>query len=170
MPRHVLFRPGRRLIAESLALALLLLAGCSLDVFRKQEYRVTGEPDQLRYKPELNVDLARMTRTPSGLYYRDLAVGEGPSAAPGTLASVEYKGWLADGSLFDQSGAGQPYTFPVGGRRVIPGWDEGVAGMRVGGRRQLVIRPLLAYGNVSPGAGIPPNATLVFDVTLVAVQ
>ena len=130
----------------------------------------SGQPENLRYAPSLQVDLSQMTRTASGLYYRDILVGRGNVATGGQRVRVAYSGWLADGSLFDQSPAGRPYAFILGRGQVIEGWDQGVSGMRVGGRRLLVIPPALAYGRQSPGAGIPPNATLVFDVRLMQVQ
>jgi FKBP-type peptidyl-prolyl cis-trans isomerase len=111
-----------------------------------------------------------MTRTASGLYYQDLLVGRGAVAMNWQRVRVAYTGWLADGVAFDQSPEGRPFSFILGRGQVIPGWDEGVSGMRVGGRRLLVIPPAMAYGRQSPGAGIPPNATLIFDVRLVQVQ
>ncbi len=143
--------------------------GCSMDSLRKQGAKpLAGEPETLTYSPELRVDLDKMTRTSSGLYYQDRQPGTGALAEKGKSVSVGYVGTLANGQVFDQSGAGDPIRFVLGTGQVISGWDEGIAGMRVGGRRLLVIRPSLAYGNESPGAGIPPNATLVFDVTLEA--
>ena len=130
----------------------------------------SGQPENLRYAPSLQVDLAQMTRTASGLYYRDILVGRGGVATAGNRVRVAYAGWLADGSEFDRSPDGRPYQFSLGRGQVIRGWDEGVSGMRVGGRRLLVIPPALAYGRQSPGPGIPPNATLVFDVRLMQVQ
>ena len=130
----------------------------------------SGQPGDLRYASSLQVDLSQMTRTASGLYYRDLLIGRGSVAASGQRVRVAYSGWLADGSLFDRSPDGRPYAFILGRGQVIRGWDEGLSGMRVGGRRLLVIPPVLAYGRQSPGAGIPPNATLVFDVRLTQVQ
>jgi FKBP-type peptidyl-prolyl cis-trans isomerase FkpA len=104
----------------------------------------------------------------------DLVVGTGTIAAPGTTVTVAYTGWLHDSSRPDAKGAqfetNPGYQFQLGAGRVIRGWDQGIAGMRVGGSRRLVIPPDLAYGNVSPGGIIPPNATLVFDVTLNNVQ
>jgi FKBP-type peptidyl-prolyl cis-trans isomerase len=153
------------------ATTLPLLPGCNLDMFRKQSARqVTGEPESLRYADELKVRLDEMTRTPSGLYYLDRTVGTGAIAEAGRVVSVGYVGTLANGFVFDRSGMGSPIQFTLGEGEVITGWDEGIAGMKVGGRRLLVIRPGLAYGQDSPGAGIPPNATLVFDVTLEAVE
>jgi FKBP-type peptidyl-prolyl cis-trans isomerase len=153
------------------AALMLPLSGCSMDVFRKQAAKtVTGEPETLKYAPELEVELDRLTRTASGLLYLDREVGTGPVARAGMEVSVGYVGSLADGRVFDRSGPGSPIRFLLGQGQVISGWDEGIGGMRVGGRRLLVIRPSLAYGNASPGAGIPANATLVFDVTLAGVE
>jgi FKBP-type peptidyl-prolyl cis-trans isomerase len=107
-----------------------------------------------------------MEQTASGLYVMDLEVGEGQEATPGQTVTVYYTGWFLDGEKFDSSlDRGEPYSFPLGQGRVIPGWDEGVAGMRVGGWRRLVIPPELAYG-AAGRPGIPPNSTLVFDVEL----
>lgn len=104
----------------------------------------------------------------------DLVVGTGAIATPGSLVTVAYTGWLHDSSRPDAKGSmfdsGASFPFRLGTGAVIRGWDQGVAGMRVGGQRRLVIPPELAYGNVSPSARIPPNATLVFDVTLNNVQ
>jgi FKBP-type peptidyl-prolyl cis-trans isomerase FkpA len=104
----------------------------------------------------------------------DLVVGTGAIAAPGNQVTVAYAGWLHDSSRTDAKGAqfdsSTSYTFRLGTGAVIRGWDQGVAGMRVGGTRRLVIPPDLAYGNQSPGGIIPPNATLVFDITLNNVQ
>lgn len=104
----------------------------------------------------------------------DLVVGTGATAANGNLVTVAYTGWLHDSSRPDSKGSqfdsSPSYPFRLGTGAVIAGWDMGVPGMRVGGQRRLVIPPELAYGNTSPGAGIPPNATLVFDITLNNVQ
>ncbi len=116
--------------------------------------------------------------TDSGLGIAELVVGDGDSAAAGQTAVVHYTGWLFDpgapgsrGQKFDSSrDRGQPFRFPLGAGRVIRGWDEGVAGMRVGGRRELVIPPELGYGDRGAGGVIPPGATLVFDVELLGVE
>ena len=108
--------------------------------------------------------------TPSGLKYTDLVVGSGPSPRVGQTAVVHYTGTLTDGTKFDSSrDKGQPYSFALGTGAVIKGWDEGVATMKVGGRRQLVVPPVLGYGPV-PRALIPANSTLVFDVELLDVK
>jgi len=110
------------------------------------------------------------TTTPSGLQYWDIVVGSGATAAPGNVVKVHYTGWLTTGEKFDSSrDRGQPFTFPLGGGQVIKGWDEGVAGMKVGGQRQLRIPPELGYGASGAGGVIPPNATLIFDVELLDV-
>lgn len=131
---------------------------------------VTGEPAELSYAPELNVDLDAMSREPSGLYTRDLSAGDGSVASAGNEVTVHYTGWLANGEEFDSSRSQQPFTFRLGAGEVIQGWDEGVEGMRVGGRRTLVIPPALAYGERGAGGVIPPGATLVFDVELLEVR
>ena len=123
------------------------------------------------YAPQLEVDLATFQRTPSGLYLKDLTEGSGAEAVAGSMAVVHYTGWLPDGTEFDSSrGRDEPLGFSVGGGQVIAGWEEGVAGMKVGGRRKLVIPPALGYGAPGYGGVIPPNATLVFDIELLEVQ
>src|SRR5580704_6718502 len=110
------------------------------------------------------------TTTSSGLQYWDVAVGTGATATPGNTVSVHYTGWLTTGEKFDSSrDRNQPFSFPLGAGQVIKGWDEGVAGMKVGGQRQLRIPPQLGYGAAGAPGAIPPNATLIFDVELLAV-
>ncbi len=111
-------------------------------------------------------------KTPSGLIYWDIKVGNGETAKEGSHVRVHYTGWLTTGKKFDSSvDAGKPFDFTIGNGDVIKGWEEGVAGMRVGGKRQLRIPPNLAYGaDGTPGGPIPPNATLIFDVQLLQVQ
>lgn len=106
------------------------------------------------------------------LQIEDLQVGEGPTAQAGDTISVHYTGWLEDGTQFDSSrDRGQPFTFTLGQGGVIAGWDEGLVGMRVGGVRRLTIPPDKAYGASGAGGGlIPPNATLIFEVELLAIQ
>lgn len=109
--------------------------------------------------------------TPTGLMYEDLAVGGGDEATgAGCTVTVHYTGWLADGTRFDSSvDRNEPFKFPLGVGYVIPGWDEGVTGMRVGGRRRLTVPPELGYGQRGAGGVIPPNATLIFEVELLDV-
>lgn len=109
--------------------------------------------------------------TASGLKYVDLIVGTGREAAAGNLVSVHYTGWLTNGTKFDSSvDRRESFSFPLGGGKVIRGWDEGVAGMKVGGKRKLTIPPQLGYGSRGAGGVIPPNATLVFDVELLGIK
>lgn len=123
------------------------------------------------YAPELDVDLEAMTVTDSGLHYAVLTEGEGDEAVSGKDVVVHYTGWLPNGTKFDSSrDRGEPFMFPLGAGSVIAGWEEGVAGMRVGGQRKLVIPPSLGYGAAGAGGVIPPNATLVFDVELLEVR
>jgi FKBP-type peptidyl-prolyl cis-trans isomerase FkpA len=109
--------------------------------------------------------------TPSGLKYTDIKVGEGEEAKPGQAVTVHYTGWLTNGTKFDSSlDRKQPFSFKLGAGQVIQGWDQGVAGMKVGGKRKLTIPPGLGYGSQSVGGVIPPNSTLVFDVELLGVK
>jgi len=107
--------------------------------------------------------------TESGLRITDLVVGEGPEAVAGQGVVVNYRGTLTDGREFDSSYGRGPFRFPLGAGRVIRGWDEGVAGMKVGGKRKLVIPPDLGYGSRGAGGVIPPDATLIFEVELLEV-
>jgi peptidylprolyl isomerase len=123
-----------------------------------------GSPD----KPTV-VRESQYTTTASGLKYFDILPGDGPSPTEGEVVVVHYTGWLEDGTKFDSSlDRGQPFSFVLGAGEVIPGWDEGVASMKINGKRQLVIPPELAYGATGAGGVIPANATLIFEVQLLA--
>ncbi len=116
------------------------------------------------------VDEKDYTTTESGLKYYDIVVGEGDTPTAGQTVIVHYTGWLEDGTQFDSSvERGQPFSFILGSGNVIAGWDEGLATMKVGGKRQLVIPPDLAYGDAGAGGVIPPGATLIFDVELLEI-
>ncbi|HEY8256043.1 MAG TPA: FKBP-type peptidyl-prolyl cis-trans isomerase [Gemmatimonadales bacterium] len=123
------------------------------------------------FSSALAIDTTALTRTASGLRYVDVSKGQGEEASPGRSATVHYTGWLTDGKKFDSSrDRNEPFTFTIGAQQVIAGWDEGVAGMRIGGRRKLVIPPELGYGAGGAPPDIPPNAVLVFDVELMDVK
>jgi len=152
-------------------LLLLVLAAlaagagaCDLNDFRRTPIEHAG------FAKELHVDTTAMTVTPSGLHYTDLAVGNGPAAGRGSTVAVQYTGWLANGRQFDSSRGGNPLEFRIGNHEVIEGWDEGLTGMKVGGKRKLVIPPALAYGAEGSPPVIPANATLVFEVELVGLR
>lgn len=123
--------------------------------------------------PELNAKIPHVTgsvkTTASGLQIIEVQQGTGADAVAGKNVSVNYTGYLTDGTVFDAS-SGQPISFALGSGQVIPGWEEGIAGMKVGGKRRLIIPPNLAYGDQGAGGVIPPKATLVFDVELMGVQ
>ena len=109
--------------------------------------------------------------TDSGLKYEDLVAGDGEEAKAGQTVTVHYTGWLENGTKFDSSkDRNDPFRFKLGAGQVIRGWDEGVAGMKVGGSRKLTIPAALGYGARGAGGVIPPNATLIFDVELLAVS
>ena len=118
---------------------------------------------------------AAITTTPTGLKYEDARVGTGPEAVSGKAAIVHYTGWLDEkgqkGKKFDSSvDRGRPFEFPLGAGRVIQGWDQGVVGMKVGGKRTLMIPAKLGYGEMGAGDVIPPNADLIFEVELIEIK
>ena len=127
------------------------------------------EPESGTTPKEESMD--EYTTTPSGLQYKDLTVGDGEAASQRATAVVHYTGWLLDGTKFDSSvDRGTPFEFPLGAGRVIRGWDEGVGSMNVGGKRELIIPPDLAYGDRGAGGVIPPGATLKFEVELLGLK
>ena len=117
--------------------------------------------------PSLGVDLAAMERRPSGLYVRERRRGGGAVADSGKWVTVDYTTWLADGTVLDDTReSGEPQRILLGYGRIIKGWEEGIAGMREGGRRTLVVPPALAYGRGGRPGSVPERATLVFDIEL----
>jgi FKBP-type peptidyl-prolyl cis-trans isomerase len=144
----------------AVALASLIACGSPSDI----------DPADQTFAPELGIDFSMMTRTSSGLYYQDVTVGTGATAQSGQTVRVLYTGWLRNGTRFDfADDPNDPLEFQLGVGDVIRGWDEGIAGMRVGGTRKLVIPPSLAYGSASNGP-IPGNSTLVFQVQLIGID
>lgn len=122
------------------------------------------------YAPSLGVDLSAMKKMDGGLYYQDLEEGSGETAKAGDHVVTNYTGWLPNGTKFDASyDRGEPLDFTLGAGQMIRGWDVGVVGMKVGGKRRLVIPPGLSYGKQGRGP-IPPMSTLVFDIELVGIQ
>jgi FKBP-type peptidyl-prolyl cis-trans isomerase FkpA len=130
----------------------------------------SGDPTKVTYSPALGVNLAEMERTETGLYKQDLEEGTGTEATAGRYVTAHYSGWLPNGLLFDSSHRrNEPFSFTLGAGQVIKGWDEGIAGMKVGGKRRLVIPAELGYGS-QPRGSIPANSVLVFDVELLDVR
>jgi len=138
-------------------IAVVVIASVVFFAFRNRSANQTGADD--------------LITTSSGLQYKDLIVGQGPATKPGDTVSVHYTGWLQNNKKFDSSlDRGVPFDFTLGQNQVIQGWDEGVLGMRVGGKRRLIIPPQLAYGATGAGGIIPPNATLIFEIELLAIK
>ncbi len=158
-------RVSKLLVLPSVALALVLPA-------RADEKTAPAKPAASAAADKKE---SKMTKTPSGLQYEDTVVGTGASPKGGQTCVMHYTGWLYEngtkGKKFDSSvDRGQPFEFPIGQGRVIQGWDEGVATMKVGGKRTLVIPPSIGYGARGTGGVIPPNATLLFEVELLGVK
>jgi len=156
-------KPTSLLLPAALAAALAVAPAVGDDV------KPTPAPEAAK-KSE-----SKMRATPSGLQYEDIKEGTGASPRSGQVCVMDYTGWLwengAKGKKFDSSvDRGTPFEFPIGQGRVIKGWDEGVATMKVGGKRLLLIPPQLGYGSRGAGGVIPPNATLLFEVELIAVK
>lgn len=133
----------------------------------------TTAPDAPTTQPAADAPAAEppVITTKSGLQMQDLVVGTGEEAQKKKMVTVNYRGTLEDGTLFDQSYGREPFTFKLGAGQVIKGWDEGVQGMKVGGKRRLIVPAKLGYGKEgTPGGPIPPNATLIFEVELLKVD
>lgn len=149
---------------------LAALAACAAP--ETPELPIDNAPPDIataRFADTLEVDISASTRTETGLYWRDLRVGDGPEVTAGQTIEVYYDGRLPDGSQFDGTEPGDPFSFPVGMGLVIAGWDQGIVGMRVGGKRQLIIPPSLGYGPSGSGP-IPPNGVMVFSVEVLSAR
>ncbi len=149
-----------RVILAVLTIAALAVMGFAQGGEAKKNTNLAGGPTPV-------TGLKKVSK-PSGLEYYDIKEGTGAAAKSGDNVSVHYTGWLTTGRKFDSSVGKQPFTFKLGEGQVIKGWDEGVAGMKVGGKRQLHIPPELAYGSRGAAGVIPPNAKLIFDVELLS--
>ncbi len=181
----------QRVMASALfALALAILAGCTQPTMEKKPARPAASaaktaaaadstvPSPTSAGPQATgaekqaAEKTGVERTEAGgLKITDLVLGTGAVAEPGMSVTVHYRGTLKDGTEFDSSRKhGEPFTFRLGAGQVIPGWDQGVKGMKVGGKRKLVVPPELAYGERGAGGVIPPNATLTFEVELLDVK
>jgi len=126
---------------------------------------IAGDVERTTFAPALNVHLDQMVKRASGLYVQDLTMGTGTFASRGRTAVLRYTGWRADGKQFDDG----EITMTLGKAQTIAAWEEGVLGMRVGGKRRLVVPPNLGYGARGAGNDIPPNTVLVFDMTLTSI-
>jgi FKBP-type peptidyl-prolyl cis-trans isomerase len=149
------------------ALLIAMAVGCGPD--DATVIPPAQDPADLTYAAELAVDLASMTKSASGLYWQDLYEGGGSVARPGRTVTVEYTMWLHDGVRVRGSDSGPPPSFALGSNEILPAWNEGIEGMREGGRRKLVAPTHLAFGAAGSGA-IPPNATLVMTLELLDVR
>lgn len=160
---HRPLRTAVTLLAAIGVVSLLALTGCA--------QQTVPAPETPAAQPEAPAPQAPVAEDVTELKIEDIKEGTGAEAVDGKTVSVNYTGWLTDGTQFDSSVGREPFQFPLGAGRVIPGWDQGVKGMKVGGKRKLTIPPALGYGEQgTPGGPIPPNATLVFEVELLAVQ
>jgi len=153
-----------------LAAAAILTLGCSSATDDASKTTSTA-PSAGTSQPATSAVPTDSTQEVTDLKIEDLVVGTGATAKAGDQVSVHYTGWLTDGTKFDSSlDRGEPFAFTLGQGQVIEGWDKGVEGMKVGGKRKLTIPPAMAYGDQGAGDAIPPNATLVFEVELLAVN
>jgi FKBP-type peptidyl-prolyl cis-trans isomerase FkpA len=147
----------------SIAALSFLALGCS-----STDPSKLSDPATETFAASLGVDISKMTKVSDQLFYQDIVVGTGAAATSTSTITTTYTGWLTNGAQFDSNVGGAPLgPFPLGQHAVIDGWDQGIPGMKVGGKRKLVIGSSLGYGAAGNGP-IPPNATLVFDVQLVS--
>lgn len=162
-----MIRIPRALAVTTLA-ALIAASGCSGTDSTGGDGSATVE--ETTFASSLGVDLPNSTRTENGAYFRELVVGTGAFVSAGQLLNIKYSGWLSDGTPLDSNGdTNTTLPFHLGTHEVISGWDEGIPGMRVGGKRQILVPPALGYGAVGSGP-IPGNAVLVFVIEVVSAK
>jgi FKBP-type peptidyl-prolyl cis-trans isomerase len=169
---------GREAAGAATLAALLAFSACAGGDQERVDPAAGEAPEHvesavpMEFAESLDIDLAEMRQTPSGLYIQDLVEGRGLAARSGHVVVVHYTGWLPNGEQFDSTReGGEARSFQLGARRdVITGWEEGVAGMRIGGKRRLVVPPQLAYGARGVPGAIPPNATLVYEFELLEIR
>ena len=162
-----MIRIKRSLALTSVALLSIVASSC---LSSDSTGLASATVEDATFASSLGVNLAASTRTTNGAYVRDLVVGTGAVVANGQSLNVKYTGWLANGTQFDSNAStSNLFNFTLGAGRVIAGWDQGIPGMRVGGKRQLLIPPALGYGAYGNGP-IPGNAVLVFNVEVVSIQ
>ncbi len=153
---------------EKILICFLIVAATMIFACSQKE---SPAPDTKKDGDSKMTQTDKMVKTSSGLLYEDLVAGSGASPAPGKKVTVHYTGWLTDGKKFDSSiDRNEPFIFQIGAGQVIPGWDEGVMSMKIGGKRKLVIPANLGYGAAGAGGVIPANATLVFEVILLDIR
>ena len=163
--------PRVNAMVRTVTVCLALLAACGgggsgpAAVTTTVPQPIAGDVERTQFAPALNVHLDQMVKRASGLYVQDLTMGTGTFASRGRTAVVRYTGWRADGKQFDDG----EITITLGTKQTIAAWEEGLLGMRVGGKRRLVVPPNLGYGARGAGNDIPPNTVLVFDMTLTSV-
>ena len=158
-------------MASMRTIVVVLVAGAALGLGCERSQQDAASGEKVSATEKAGATGGTMEKTASGLQYEDAKVGTGASPKAGQTAVVHYTGWLLDGTKFDSSkDRGEPFQFSLGRGQVIKGWDEGVATMKVGGTRILMIPPELGYGARGAGGVIPPNATLKFEVELLDVR
>lgn len=161
-------RGVERILICFLLLAATMIFACSQKETASPDINKSGDAQMNKGTPGQSDN---MVKTPSGLQYEDIVPGSGASPSSGKKVVVHYTGWLTDGKKFDSSvDRNEPFTFQIGAGQVIKGWDEGVMGMKIGGKRKLIIPSNLGYGAAGAGGVIPPNATLVFEVILLDIR
>lgn len=164
-------KPIRTLLAGSAVISALVVAACSqppASTATSTPQPIAADPEDIAhtsFDPSLGIHLDSMVRRPSGLYVQNIVMGTGPVAVSGRSVVVRYTGWLPNGKRFD----GSEITVTLGSNKTIRGWEEGLLGIRVGGKRRLIIPPHLGYGAKAAGDQIPPNSVLVFDMEAISV-